>query len=80
MTKFLTITVSPTDEALMAAWKKAGGAVNERRPVEDEMRALRRRMTVRQRVHVGSVTEWIAQMWAQGLRVENVAVAVPPIA
>jgi hypothetical protein len=81
MTKFLTITVEPTEDALRNAWAAAGAGrgVNEVRPAEDEMRALKRRMTIRQRIHVDRAREWIAAMREQGRVVVGVEVATPPI-
>lgn len=82
MTKFLTITVEPTEDALRNAWTAAvsGRGVNEVRPVEDEMRALKRRMTIRQRIHVDHAREWIAAMREQGRVVVDVAMSTPTIA
>lgn len=83
MTKFLTLTVSPTEEALRAAWVSAGGAsspLHDRRPLCDELNALRRRMTFRQRVHIDRVEAWIEEMHAQGLVVVNVQPVTTPTA
>ena len=83
MTKFLTITVEPTEEALLDAWKRADGPgkpLNERRPLEDDIAYMRRLMTIKQRVHVDSAKEWIASMREQGRAVVDVKPSVPPIA
>lgn len=75
--KFLTVTAEPSAEGLRAAWEAAGGRVD---PTADEAAELRRRMTLRQRVYVDHVREWIAAIHSQGLVVVDVAVATPPIA
>ena len=81
--QFLTITVEPTEESLLDAWKRAGGPgkpLNEARPLDDELAYMRRLMTFKTRVHVDSVKSWIASMREQGRVVVDVQPSAPPIA